>query len=289
VSAPAPSGRQVALRHGAWSATVVEVGGGIRELTHDGVPVLDGYGVGEMASGGRGQPLLPWPNRLAGGRYAFAGRTIQAPVSEPSTGSAIHGLTRWVNWPVLDAWADGCTMGLRLHPQPAYPFTLDLRIDYELSDAGLEVALGATNAGDGDLPFGAGFHPYLSAGSPLVDGDRLTLEAPAPPERDFRGGRGIGEAVVDDCYTGLARDADGLARVRLESPSGRAVVMWLDGLWSHVMVFTGDTLAPARRRRGLAVEPMTCAPDAFNTGEGLRVLAPGESVTGRWGIGLELP
>ena len=167
MSGPPPSGRQLTFRHGAWSATVVEVGGGIRALAHDGIPVLDGYGVEEMASGGRGQPLLPWPNRMTGGRYTFAGRTIQAPISEPSTGAAIHGLTRWVNWNAADLRPDGCTMALRLHPQPAYPFTLDLRIDYALADAGLEVTLGATNAGDGDLPFGAGFHPYLTTGSAL--------------------------------------------------------------------------------------------------------------------------
>lgn len=288
MSGPPPSGRQLAFRHGAWAATVVEVGGGIRELAHDGIPLLDGYGVGEMASGGRGQPLLPWPNRMAGGRYVFAGRTIQVPISEPSTGAAIHGLTRWVNWNAADVRPDGCTMALRLHPQPAYPFTLDLRIDYALADAGLEVTLRATNAGDGDLPFGAGFHPYLTTGSARVDGDRLTLPAAAPDGRDFRAGRDIGSAVLDDCYSGLVRDADGLARVRLRSPSGRAVVMWLDALWTHVMVFTGDTLAPERRRRGLAVEPMSCAPDAFNSGDGLRVLGPGGSVSGRWGIGLEL-
>ncbi len=289
MSVPAPSGRQIAFRHGAWSATVVEVGGGIRELSHEGIPVLDGYGVGEMASGGRGQPLLPWPNRMTGGRYVFEGRAIQAPISEPSTGAAIHGLTRWVNWAPADVRPDGCTMALRLHPQPAYPFTLDLRIDYALTDAGLEVTLGATNAGQGDLPFGAGFHPYLTAGSERVDDDLLTVPAAAPDARDFRAGRAIGGAVIDDCYTGLERDAAGLARVRLESPAGRAVVLWLDALWSHVMVFTGDTLAPERRRRGLAVEPMTCAPDAFNTGEGLRVLRPGASLSGRWGVALEEP
>ena len=287
MSGAPPSGRQVALRHGAWTATVVEVGGGIRELSHDGAPVLDGYGVGEMAGGGRGQPLLPWPNRMAGGRYTFGGRSIQAPISEPSTGSAIHGLTRWVNWDVAESRGDGCAMALRLHPQPAYPFTLDLRIDYRLSDAGLEVGLTATNAGEGPLPFGAGFHPYLTAGSERVNDARLTLPAPAPPERDFREGPVIGSRVIDDCYSGLARDAEGVARLALEGPGGRVVTLWMDGLWSHVMVFTGDTLAPERRRRGLAVEPMTCAPNAFNTGEGLRVLAPGEAVRGRWGIAVD--
>jgi len=286
VSGAPPSGRQVALRHGAWAATVVEVGGGIRELSHEGTPVLDGYGVGEMASGGRGQPLLPWPNRMTGGRYAFAGRTIQAPISEPSSGSAIHGLTRWVNWEVADARADACAMALRLHPQPAYPFMLDLRIDYALGEAGLTVTLTGTNAGEGPLPFGAGFHPYLTAGSTTVDECRLTLPAAAPHERDFRASAPIGHRVIDDCYTGLERDGEGVAQVDLQGPAG-IVTMWMDPLWSHVMVFTGDTLAPERRRLGLAVEPMTCAPDAFNTAEGLRVLAPGESVAGSWGIALE--
>ena len=280
-----PSGRQVALSHGDWSATVVEVGGGIRELSHEGTPVLDGYGVGEMASGGRGQPLLPWPNRMTGGRYTFAGRTIQAPISEPSTGSAIHGLTRWVNWQVADERPDACAMALRLHPQPAYPFMLDLRIDYALGDAGLAVTLSATNAGEGPLPFGAGFHPYLTAGSELVDDCRLTLPAAAPAERDFRAAAPIGDRVIDDCYTELARDAEGVARVDLGGPAG-IVTLWLDAFWSHVMVFTGDTLAPERRRRGLAVEPMSCAPDAFNTGDGLRVLAPGASAGGSWGVAL---
>jgi aldose 1-epimerase len=285
VTGGSPSGRQVAIRHGGWAATVVEVGGGIRELSYEGTPVLDGYGVGEMASGGRGQPLLPWPNRMTGGRYTFGGRTIQAPISEPSTGSAIHGLTRWVNWIVAEQRADRCAMELRLHPQPAYPFALDLRIDYRLDDAGITVTLSARNAGEGSLPFGAGFHPYLTAGSATVDASRLRVGAAAPPERDFRAAAPIGDRVIDDCYTGLERDDRGIARVDLEGPSG-VVTLWVDALWSHVMVFTGDTLAPERRRRGLAVEPMTCAPDAFNTGEGLRVLAPGESVTGSWGITL---
>jgi aldose 1-epimerase len=298
-----PSGEQVALRHGPWSATVVEVGGGLRELAHDGVPVLDGYAAGEMASGGRGQALLPWPNRMAGGRYRFGERQIQAPISEPATGSAIHGLTRWSSWRAVERSADRCAMTLRLHPQPAYPFALDLRIGYALGDDGLEVDLTARNAGHGPLPFGAGFHPYLAPGAAWVDEARLHVPAAVWLQEDERGiptgerrpasvalpnsGGPIGDAVLDHCLTGLVRDADGRARVRLAGPSGPATILWMDGLFDYVMVFTGDTLAPDRRRRAVAVEPMTCAPDAFNNGEGLIVLAPGESVTGRWGISVE--
>jgi aldose 1-epimerase len=298
-----PSGEQVALRHGPWSATVVEVGGGLRELAHDGAPVVDGYPAGEMASGGRGQALLPWPNRVAGGRYRFGDRDIQAPISEPATGTAIHGLTRWSSWRVAERAADRCAMALRLHPQPAYPFALDLRLDYALGDGGLLVGLTARNAGEGPLPFGAGFHPYLTPGAPRVDEARLNVSAefwlpedergiPTGERRPARaalptGDDPIGPAVLDHCLTGLARDADGRARVRLAGPSGPARTLWMDGLFGYVMVFTGDTLAPDRRRRAVAVEPMTCAPDAFNSGEGLIVLPPGETVAGRWGISVD--
>ena len=287
MSAP-PSGRQVSLRHGPWSATVVEVGGGLRELFHGGAPVLDGYPAAEMASGGRGQPLLPWPNRIAGGRYRFGDRDIQAPISEPATGSAIHGLTRWSSWRVAERAADRCTMALRLHPQPAYPFTLDLRLDYALGDGGLQVGLTARNAGEGRCPSERGFHPYLTPGASRVDEARLEVRAELWLPEDERGiptgerrparaalpdsGGPIGPAVLDHCLTGLARDADGRARVRLAGPSGAATTLWMDGLFGYVMVFTGDTLAPDRRRRAVAVEPMTCAPDAFNNGEGLIVL-----------------
>ena len=199
--------------------------------------------------------------------------------------------------------ADRCAMALRLHPQPAYPFALDLRLDYALDDGGLVVALTARNAGDGPLPFGAGFHPYLAPGAPRVDEARLDVPASVWLPEDERGiptgerrpasaalpnsGGPIGPALLDHCLTGLARDADGRARVRLAGPSGRGddpldgrPVRLRDGLHRR---HAGARSPPP----GLAVEPMTCAPDAFNSGEGLIVLAPGESVTGRWGISVD--
>ena len=204
----APSGEQVALLHGPWSATVVEVGGGLRELAYDGAPVLDGYPAGEMASGGRGQPLIPWPNRIAGGRYRFGDRDIQAPISEPATGSAIHGLTRWASWRVADRAADRCAMALRLRPQPAYPFTLDLRLDYALGDDGLEVGLTARNDGDGPLPFGAGFHPYLAPGSPRVDEARLEVPAEFGSRRTSAGSpRASAARRAPPCRTAASRSA----------------------------------------------------------------------------------
>jgi aldose 1-epimerase len=295
-----PSGAQVTLRHGPWEAVVVEVGGGLRSLTRDGAAVLDGYGPDEMAGGGRGQVLMPWPNRLAGGTYEWDGRRIQAPLSEPARGNAAHGLVRWSNWTATARSIERVTMRLRLHPQPAYPFALDLAVAYALGDDGLTVTVTAENAGDGPAPFGAGFHPYLTAGTARVDEAVLTVPAdawlpaddagiptgghrPVAGELDLRDGRPIGGSVLDHCFTGLRRDRDGRATVTLGGPGGD-VALWMDEAFGFVMVFTGDTLPPGRRRRGVAIEPMTCAPDAFNSGDGLVVLDPGERCSGAWGI-----
>ena len=101
---------------------------------------------------------------------------------------------------------------------------------------------------------------------------------------DFRQARAIGAAHVDHAFTGLERDADGIARVTLRS--GREELrIWLDGSFGFVQIFTGDTLPDlARRRHGIAVEPTSCAPNAFNSGDGLLVLPPGGAFEGRWGV-----
>jgi aldose 1-epimerase len=295
-----PSGEQVELAHGAHRAVVVEVGAGLREYTVDGVSVVDGYPAGEMCSGGRGQTLIPWPNRIAGGAYEFDGTAQQLPLTEPSAGNAIHGLTRWSTWTVVDRGGESASFRHVLHPQPGYPFTLDCRVDYALSDAGLRVRTAVTNIGDQPAPYGTGAHPYLTVGTETVDqvtltvpGDRYlptddngiptgTVEVEGSPY-DYRAGRLIGSAKVDHCFTDLARDADGVATVTLAADE-RRVRLWLDGGYHYVQVFTGDTLIPARRRRGLAVEPMTCPPDAFRSRTGLLVLEPGRGVETSWGI-----
>jgi aldose 1-epimerase len=103
-------------------------------------------------------------------------------------------------------------------------------------------------------------------------------------DQDFRRLRRIDGAVLDAAYTDLARDADGLARVQLSIPDRFDITLWVDQLWSFVQVFTGDTMPEPERRRSVAIEPMTCAPNAFNTGDGLRMLAPAETLAGSWGI-----
>jgi aldose 1-epimerase len=282
---------------------VVEFGGGLREYDVDGQPVLDGYAVDRMADDGRGQPLLPWPNRLAEGHYEFDGEQLQLPIDEVARLNAIHGLTRWTNWVLGDQAQDRVRLTHLIHPRPGYPFMLDLQIEYSLEPSGLVVRTTAHNPGGRSLPFGAGQHPYFTVGA-VVDSAELRLPASARLEFDadrrlptgnslpvagssfdFRNSQRIGSLVIDDCYTDLDRDADGQIRVHLSDPStDRAVVVWMGEHYRYVQVFSGDSLAPEHRRRGLAIEPMTCPPDAFRTGIDLIVLRPDETCTLEWGI-----
>jgi aldose 1-epimerase len=302
-----PSGAQTTIVHSGQTLTAVEVGGGIREYLAGGRTVLDGYAAGEVCSGGRGQLLLPWPNRLAGGRYSWAGRNFQLPLSEPPRGNAIHGLVRWANWSVTAEGEAEVVARNRLYPQPGWAWILDLAIRYRLSEAGLEVVTSARNVSPDDIgacPIAFGWHPYLYAFGTVVDETVLTVPASVAyqsddqgiptgshdvsgTDADFRGGRKIGSAILDTAYTALQVDEGGRATVHLRpaAGSGEGTALWVGGGYTHLMVFSGDTLPdPERRRRGLAVEPMTAAPDAFNNRDGLGTLDPGETLTAAWGI-----
>jgi aldose 1-epimerase len=301
VKARTPSGRQVEIVSGEQRAWIVEVGGGLRAYSARGREVLDGYAAEEMCSSARGQCLLPWPNRIRDGKYEFAGVRQQLPLTEPERQNAIHGLTRWANWIVAEQAPDRVTMQYLLHPQPGYPHELRLALEYHLDADGLTVSTTATNLGANACPYGAGAHPYMTVGTPTVDS--MVLQAPgctrlrsdergiptgAEPvdasEYDFRRPRPIGSTKLDTAYTDLQRDDDGRARVHLASSDReRVVTFWLDERYRYLMLFTGDPL-PDVNRRSLGIEPMTCAPNAFGSGQGLITLQAGESFAASWGI-----
>ncbi len=297
-----PTGASFEIAHGAQRAVVTEVGATLRSYDVDGVPVVEGFPPDVSASGGRGQLLLPWPNRIRDGRYAFDGRTYQLALTEPALHNASHGLVRWEPWSFEAYESHRVALAYTLYPHPGYPFALRLRVEYALSASGLAVHVRATNVGRSRCPYGAGAHPYVAEGKGKVDA--LVLRMPAasylrsdaqqiPVEKlpvqgtpfDFRTARAIGDTKLDTAFTDFERDGDGMARVVLESLGGRRVTLWMDATFTHLMVYSGDTLPEERQRRtGLAVEPMTCAPNAFASGEGVRVLEPDESTLSAWGI-----
>ncbi len=293
----APSGEQYEITGGGYRAVVTECGAGLRVLEHGGRPILAGYAEDEQATGGRGQLLLPWPNRIQDGRYRFEDRDLQLPLSEAARGHASHGLVRWVAWSLREHAADTVTLGYRLMSQPGYPWTLDLTATYGVSATGLAVTVTATNLADRPAPFAAGAHPYLVPGSHPLDSWRLDLRAATAltvDDRlipygavqvtdtggDFRGGRAIEAADLDTTYGDLDRDDDGWAHVSVSDDDGGTVVLGMDRHHRWVQVFVG----PPGRRDILAVEPMTAPPNAFATGQDLTVLAPGETVEVRWSL-----
>ncbi|NKX54293.1 aldose 1-epimerase family protein [Arthrobacter mobilis] len=298
-----PSGRQYGIRHGDQLAVITEVGGALREYRHGDRPLIDGYGAGEICTGGRGQPLIPWPNRIGRGSYTWAGRQLQLDLSEPDKGGAIHGLTRWANWRADSHAEDRVSFSYTLHACQGWEWVLDCRLDYLLDDGGLSVRTTATNRSPTACPYGTGAHPYLSTGAAAIDADLAQVpgdtylpvdEAGLPLGRkpvegtpyDLRSLQELGARQIDVAYTDLSRDPDGRARVRLIRPDRSAgVELWADEGYRYLEIFTGDTLPqPERRRTGLGVEPMTCAPDAFNSGEGLVSLEPGQTHSASWGI-----
>jgi aldose 1-epimerase len=266
-----------------------------------GRDLLDGYEADQRITSGRGQVLIPWPNRIEDGSYEFEERSHQLSLTEPERLNAIHGLVRWTPWSAARRESSAVVMEHVLYPKPGYPFALALSIEYALSDDGLSVRTTATNAGPDPAPYGAGAHPYVTVGTETVDsvmlrapgGTVLQADERGVPtgraavegtEHDFRRPRRLGGTRLDHCFTDLERDGDGRARVELRSPDGGAgLTVWLDEAYGYLQLFTGDPL-PDVNRRSLAVEPMTCPPNAFRSGEGRAVLAPGESWAGVWGI-----
>ena len=279
---------------GDQRAVIVGVGGGLRSYEARGRRILDGYDELELCPSGRGQLLIPWPNRIADGRYEFDDRSHQLPLDEPELGNAIHGLVRWSEWTIADRAPDRVALEFLLYPRPGYPFTLALRVEHALSTDGLAVEIEATNIGSEPCPYGAGAHPYLALDSG-ADGAELRLPASTVLEADDRGipvgQKAVSEAALDfrqakplrgirldHCFTDLARDVDGRVRITVDGTT-----LWADEAYPYVMVFTGDELADVARR-SIAIEPMTCAPNAFRSGHGLIRLEPGESHRGAWGI-----
>lgn len=294
-----PSGEQFEIMFGDQRAVAVEVGGGLRTYSVDGQDIVDGYGVDEMATGGRGQMLIPWPNRIQDGSYEFQGRQHQLPLTEPEHSNAIHGLVRWNAWHVRQHEPHRVALEHLLHAQPGYPFSLHLVVEYALSTSGLTVRTTATNIGAAPCPYGSGAHPYLTLGTETVD--NVLLRVPARTalrsddrgipvgtfavdgtELDYRSARQIGQAKLDNGYTDLERDEAGIAHVVADGPDGSGRTIWVDEGYPYVMVFTGDI--PSVQRRALAVEPMTCPPNALRSGEALVTLEPGDSHTAAWGL-----
>ena len=288
------------ITHGAARALITQPGAGLRASPVDGAPYVETFGEGEAPPLGAGMVLIPWPNRTAGARWTFDGTVQELEATEPARGNAIHGLVRRLQWTVLEHTTSAVSLTVDITPQPGWPVPVRTTVTYALDDSGLTVTHGVQNLGELPVPFGVGTHPYPRAGNASTDSCTLQLAAttvlpldptsmtpsgPAVPvagtEFDFTLARPLSEVQLDTPFGGCEPGADGLVRHVLAAPSG-GVELWADPDFKWVQVFTPGEFPG--RGRAIAIEPMTCPPDALNSGVDLIVLQPGESWAGRWGV-----
>ncbi|MEU8240673.1 aldose 1-epimerase family protein [Actinoplanes missouriensis] len=300
--AAAKSGIQWSIEADGHRAVLTEVGGTLRAYSVNGAELLDGFGTDEIAPGSAGQILAPWPNRIRDGHYQFEGQTYQLALTEPARHNAIHGLVNWSRWRLAEQSAGAVTLEYELPAQVGYPWSLVLRSHWSVSADGLRCVQDVVNTSDANAPWGYSVHPYLRLAGVSVDDTVLHVPAQsrlladnrllplgankvAGTEFDYNEPRRIGSAVLDTTFGDIDFDADGITAVTLSSAdAGSKIVVWADDKFKYWQVFTGDTLHGERHRRSVAVEPMTCPPDAFRSGRDLVVLEPGQTWTTSWGI-----
>lgn len=283
---PAPA---VELTAGDYSATIVPTGAGLARLSMGGRAIVVPHEVDELPPGYLGKTLVPWPNRITGGTYEYAGAVHEVPVNEPATGAALHGLACWSVWDVVEQSADHVRLELELAPRYGYPFHLRSAVTYRLSaDEGLSIAITTTNIGRETAPYGASTHPYLSCDGRPVDECVLRSPARSVLEVDERlsplevlsvaelglelpGDRPLGDKRIDHAFTDLP--AEGWTVSLTDPETGLTSRLHATAPW--MQIYSGEHVG----RRGVAVEPMSCPPDAFNSGTDLVELAPGEEHT----------
>ena len=283
------SGREIVVQAGDYEARIVTVGAGLAGLRYRGHELAVPHGVGECPPGYLGKVLMPWPNRIAGGSYSWEGTSYDLPVDEPTFGTSLHGFVAFQEWEIAEANASSVILRTLIAARYSYPWTLLASARYSLdAQRGLTVELSATNIGEGTAPYGVGFHPYLAIDD--VQADELELTNPAsiiyeanasmiPVAAhdvasfglDFRSPALIGEERLDHAFAGLP---EGTWTVTLRDPtSGVGVSLSSDARW--LQVYSADYIG----RVGVAVEPMSCPPNAFNSGTDVVALGPGESYT----------
>ncbi|SEB95866.1 aldose 1-epimerase [Paramicrobacterium humi] len=293
-----PTGQQYTIENGRDRLVATEVGATLRELELNGTAVLEDFGSDAAPVASQGNVLVPWPNRVRDGVWQLDGENQQLDISEPKFHNASHGLLRTQPYRVAAQDAASITLAADLHPQRGYPFSLATSVRYALTGAGLEVAHTIANRGARPAPAGIGTHGYYRIGD--IDTDELTVTstgatvievdermnptgtAPVPADKDLRGGRPVRGLEVDTAYTDLDADGDRFEH-SLAASDGRTLTVWGDEQFRWVQFYTSDRIR-GDGTRSLAIEPMTMPANAFNSGDGLRWIAPGETWTARWGV-----
>lgn len=299
-----PTGTQYiiirATEQGEARATVTELAASLREFSIGGVDLVESYAESTMPPFADGIVLVPWPNRIEDGRWMLDGAVQQLDITEGDRNNAIHGLLRNTGYSLIERTPESVTLGATVFPQHGYPFHVHTTVRYELVETGLRVTHTATNLSDAAAPYALGTHPFFTIGDTPIAQLTLTMTAAtrfesnerliptgevavAGTEFDLSSGRPVGELDLDTAFAGV-EVVDGVA-VRLTAPDGRELRLMVDENFDFVQLFTPRNFPTlAGEGQAVAIEPMTGAPNAFNTGRGLLWLEPGVEFEASWGV-----
>lgn len=291
------------LSHPHWGQSlevVPERGACLTSLVLDDVEVLDGYRTPEEVDfnrWGKSGVLLPFPNRLKDGKYHWDGQSYAFPINDTGTGNALHGFGMDLPFALTHANFSNREATLELTTtyagdRPYYPFPFTAGVIFHLEvPRSFSVTLYLRNDGDQALPAGLGWHPYFRLSEKIGQHElqlpRLEMvgidETMIPtgkryPYTDFARRKAIGATVLDNCFAVSQEGVE--VGVHLHGDKGY-LRYWQTtgpGRFNFMQLFTPPY------GTSLAIEPMTCNVDAFNNGEGLTRLEPGEEL--RAGAGL---
>lgn len=285
------------------------MGGAVNKLLlkkdNELIDIIDGYdSILELRetlhSSFKGSNLFPFPNRIANASYVFNNEEYRLPVNSPHENNAIHGLVYDKEFDVLqmESGESGCCLVLGYVSSdhlPGYPFRFSLQQRYRLSEeGGFECTTTIENLSDCSIPLGHGWHPYFKIGARKINDLFFQFQATALLEVDqesiptgkivkyqtFNQCEQIENTLLDNCFQ--LDTSRQYAEISLSDKSRDIQVnIWIETgqkKYNYLQVYTPPT------RDSIAIEPMTCAPDAFNNGEGLILLSPAECLSFVWGV-----
>lgn len=235
--------------------------------------------------------LFPFPNRLKNGIYEFQGRVYQFPYNDmDNRPNALHGFVNNKRFEVLDRTKSECTVKYEYDGKhDYYPFPFSMTIKFELLPDSLNCIVTVVNTGKSNLPCGLGWHPYFVAEegletlglklseSKIVELDDLGIPTgKEKPSHCFDESSLIKYTHLDDCFR--LKSLIGQSSSELLFDNGDMVEVWQDESFPFTQVYTHPS------RKSIAIEPMSCGVNAFNSGDGLIILSPNEAKSYNCGV-----
>ena len=295
-----PTGVQIHLDADGVRAQISQVGASLRHLVVGDTTVVPPYPDDSPAPSCAGVVLAPWPNRIRDGIWIDGEETRALAITEPKLNNAIHGLLRYTAYEIAEQSEASVLLRADVVPQTGYPYLLETSVRYTLVSDGVTAEHTIVNRSENPAPVALGTHPFLTVSG--ADPKTLLLQVPAETffetddrllpigespvagGTDLRTSRRLGDLQLDTGFATLRRGEDRIVRSTLTAPDGRVVTLWQGEGLDYLQAYT-STSYPGQELV-VALEPMSAPAEAFNSGRGLRRLAPGETWSVAWGVTL---